>query len=53
MEKGPPFARGMAKKAIQDYAKEKGEKIVTDSIMDEAVSKLLPPSAKKAMGIEE
>ncbi|OGP07375.1 MAG: hypothetical protein A2Z89_07930 [Deltaproteobacteria bacterium GWA2_43_19] len=53
MEKVPPFARGMAKKAIQDYAKEKGEKIVTDSIMDEAVSKLLPPSAKKAMGIEE
>ena len=53
MEKVPPFARGMAKKAIEDYAKEKGEKIVTDLIMDEAVSKLLPPAAKKAMGIEE
>ena len=53
MEKVPPFARGMAKKAIEDYAREKGEKIVTDSIMDEAVNKLLPPAAKKAMGIEE
>src|SRR3989338_7488466 len=53
LEKVPPFAKGMAKKAIEDYAREKGEKSITEKVMDEATNKLLPPSAKKAMGIEE
>jgi hypothetical protein len=50
--KVPPFAKGMAKKAIEDYAMEKGQNSITEKIMDEAVGKLLPPSARKAMGIE-
>src|SRR3972149_112028 len=53
LEKVPPFAKGMAKKAIEDYAREKGENSITEKVMDEATNKLLPPSAKKAMGIEE
>lgn len=52
LEKIPPFAKGMAKKAIEDYARGKGKNKITEEIMDEAVGKLLPPSAKRAMGIE-
>ena len=52
LEKVPPFAKGMAKKAIEDFAREKGKRKITDGVMDEAVKKLLPPSARKAMGIE-
>ncbi len=51
--KVPPFAKGMAKKAIEDYAREKGQSSITEKIMDEATAKLLPPSARRAMGIEE
>jgi len=53
LEKVPPFARGMAKKAIEDYARENNHKEVTNEVMDEATKKLLPPSARRAMGIEE
>ncbi|MBI3754230.1 MAG: universal stress protein [Deltaproteobacteria bacterium] len=53
VEKIPPFAQGMAKKAIEDYAREKGQNMITEKIIDEATNKLLPPSAKRAMGIEE
>ena len=52
LEKVPPFAKGMAKKAIEDYAREKNHTTITEKIMDEATQKLLPPSARKAMGIE-
>ena len=53
LEKVPPFAKGMAKKAIEDYARENNHPQITEKVMDEATNKLLPPSAKKAMGIEE
>jgi len=53
LEKVPPFAKGMAKKAIEDYAREKNHTTITEKVMDEATQKLLPPSARKAMGIEE
>src|SRR3972149_1214658 len=53
LEKVPPFAKGMAKKAIEDYARENNHPQITEKVMDEAPNKLLPPSAKKAMGIEE
>ncbi|MBI5328675.1 MAG: universal stress protein [Deltaproteobacteria bacterium] len=53
LEKVPPFAKGMAKKAIEDYARERNQTIITEKLMDEAVQKLLPPSARKAMGIQE
>lgn len=53
LENVPPFAKGMAKKAIEDYAREKNHTTITEKVMDEATQKLLPPSARKAMGIEE
>ena len=52
LEKVPPFAKGMAKKAIEDYARGKNHTTITEKVMDEATQKLLPPSARKAMGIE-
>lgn len=51
LEKVPPFAKGMAKKAIEDYARENNQREITEEVMDAATNKLLPPSAKKAMGI--
>lgn len=50
LEKVPPFARGMAKKAIEDYARGNNHTKITVEIMDEATDKLLPHSARKAMG---
>ena len=52
LEKVPPFAKGMAKKAVEDFARENGHSTITDSVMDNAVRKLLPPSARRAMGID-
>lgn len=50
LEKIPPFARGMAKKAIEDYARGNNHMKITVEIMDEATDKLLPLSSRKAMG---
>lgn len=48
----PAFVRGMAIKAIEGYAKDKGAKEITADIMEAAVEKLLPPSAREKMGIK-
>jgi nucleotide-binding universal stress UspA family protein len=48
----PFFARGMAKKAIEDFAEESGCQKITDNLFNKAVKKLLPPSARRSMGIE-
>jgi len=42
MEKVPPFARKMAEKAIQDYAREHGYDKVTEEVVSEATGRLLP-----------
>ena len=47
----PAFVRGMAIKAIEGFAKDKGAKEITADIMEAAVAKLLPPSAREKMGI--
>jgi nucleotide-binding universal stress UspA family protein len=52
LDRVPFFARGMAKKAIEDFAQERGVKKITEEIFNNAVKKLLPPSARKSMGIE-
>ncbi|MEK6691153.1 MAG: universal stress protein [Nitrospirota bacterium] len=49
----PAFVRGMAIKAIEGFAKEKRAKEITVAIMDEAVEKLLPASARDRMGIKK
>lgn len=42
MEKVPPFARKMAEKAIQEYAREGGYDKVTEEVVSEAAGRLLP-----------
>ncbi|MBI5182052.1 MAG: universal stress protein, partial [Nitrospirae bacterium] len=49
----PAFVRGMAMKAIESFAKDKGAKEITASIMEEAVEKLLPASARERMGMKK
>ncbi len=49
----PAFVRGMAIKAIEGFAKDKGAKEITADIMEAAVEKLLPASAREKMGIKK
>lgn len=49
----PAFVRGMAIKAIEGFARDKGAKEITADIMEAAVEKLLPPSAREKMGIKK
>ena len=52
MEKVPPFVLGMAKQTIEGRARERGDKMITVSIIDEVFTKMMPASAKQAMGME-
>ena len=52
MEKVPPFVLGMAKQTIEGRARERGDKMITPSIIDEVFTSIMPASAKQAMGME-
>ncbi len=52
MEKVPPFVPGMAKQTIEARARERGDKIVNPSIIEEVFTNIMPASAKQAMGME-
>jgi len=52
MEKVPPFVLGMAKQTIEGRARERGDKMITPSIIDEVFTSIMPASAKEAMGME-
>lgn len=52
MEKVPPFVRGMAKQTIEAKARERGDKMVTPDIIEEVFTRIMPASAKEAMGME-
>ena len=52
MEKVPPFVLGMAKQTIEGRARERGDKMITVSIIDEVFTKMMPASAKQALGME-
>ncbi|MCH7501274.1 MAG: PCP reductase family protein, partial [Nitrospinae bacterium] len=52
MEKVPPFVLGMAKQTIEARARQTGGKMVTPAIIDEVFTKVMPASAKEAMGME-
>jgi hypothetical protein len=51
MERVPAFVRGVARTAIHRYAMERGHSVISNSIVDDAVSEILPESAARAMGI--
>jgi hypothetical protein len=52
MEKVPPFVLGMAKQTIEGRARQRGDKMITPSIIDEVFTNIMPSSAKEAMGME-
>ena len=47
----PPFAQGIARKAVEEYVLEQGGDIVTTARLDEAIRKLLPTHMQLIMGI--
>jgi hypothetical protein len=52
MEKVPPFVLGMAKQTIEGRARQRGDKMITPSIIDEVFTNIMPASAKEAMGMD-
>jgi nucleotide-binding universal stress UspA family protein len=47
----PPFAQGIARRAVEEFVIERGGDIVTNPRLDEAISKLLPTHMQLIMGI--
>lgn len=51
MDRVPDFVRNMARMAILRYAQEKGHTVINSSLIDEAMSRLMPSGAMAAMGM--
>ncbi len=49
MERVPSFVRNMAKMAILRYAQERGHTVITERIVEEATTQLMPGHAEQAM----
>jgi nucleotide-binding universal stress UspA family protein len=47
----PPFAQGIARKAVEEFVLEQGGDIVTSQRLDAAIAKLLPTHMQLIMGI--
>jgi nucleotide-binding universal stress UspA family protein len=47
----PPFAQGIARRAVEEYVAEEGGDIVTNGRLDAAIRKLLPTHMQLIMGI--
>lgn len=47
----PPFAQGIARRAVEEFVKERGSDTVTIKWLDQAISKLLPTHMQLIMGI--
>ncbi|MFL5576757.1 MAG: universal stress protein [Gemmatimonadaceae bacterium] len=47
----PPFAQGIARRAVEEFVLEQGGDIVTGARLDEAIRKLLPTHMQLIMGI--
>ncbi len=47
----PPFAQGIARKAVEEYVLEQSGDVVTNARLDEAIRKLLPTHMQLIMGI--
>lgn len=49
MQRVPPFARGMAAKAVLKYALERGHTMITSDVIDTCLESMMPRGAKEAM----
>jgi nucleotide-binding universal stress UspA family protein len=47
----PPFAQGIARRAVEEFVIERGGDLVTSQRLDEAIQKLLPTHMQLIMGI--
>jgi hypothetical protein len=47
----PPFAQGIARRAVEEYVAEHGGETVTNAWLDQAIAKLLPTHMQLIMGI--
>ena len=47
----PPFAQGIARRAVEEFVVEQGGSIVTSKLLDHAIQKLLPTHMQLIMGI--
>lgn len=50
--RAPPFAQGMAKASVEEFARSQGRERVTLEFLQEALQGVLPASARHLMGIE-
>jgi nucleotide-binding universal stress UspA family protein len=50
--RAPPFAQGMAKVSVEEYARAAGYEVVTLELLQGALKGLLPSSARHLMGLE-
>jgi len=51
IQRVPPFAQGIARRAVEEYTVEHGADLVTNRWLDEAIGKLLPTHMQLIMGI--
>jgi nucleotide-binding universal stress UspA family protein len=51
IQRVPPFAQGIARKAVEEFVVEHGGDIVTNPLLDKAIAKLLPTHMQLIMGI--
>lgn len=47
----PPFAQGIARKAVEEWCEERGHTVVTQALLDAAIRDLLPTHMQLVMGI--
>ncbi len=50
--RAPPFAQGMAKAAVEEFARKQGYERVTLEILNSVLRDMLPPSTRHLMGLE-
>jgi nucleotide-binding universal stress UspA family protein len=51
IQRVPPFAQGIARRAVEEYTMEHGADLVTNKWLDQAIQKLLPTHMQLLMGI--
>lgn len=51
LDKAPDFAKGITRTIVHRWAMERGHSVITTSVLEGALSTILPKSSMKAMGI--
>jgi nucleotide-binding universal stress UspA family protein len=51
IQRVPPFAQGIARKAVEEWCEERGQTVVTNALLDAAIRDLLPTHMQLVMGI--